>query len=257
MVASAIPPSFHQRSVSLGSRSGSVPRSASVSSGSRGQSVTTFVDASEVTGPSKLSKENKDLLLQYLGIDTELPSLGPPGLRSAYQKYKAITNATPQVMALGNDAEWKAQFEGSPAWIPNIVHFINIFIAKSQFYQIWKPSFSRVQKYQDMRDWLDQHPSRLPTEDLWEIKTSRALGFPDLKKWLNKKDRDGEMNNDDLKGKGKAPESPKRKRKAQESPKGKKKAPAKKNHDRDQPVVQRKHKKSRQETDEDEGEASE
>jgi len=108
-----------------------------------------------------------------------------------------------------------------------------------------------------MQGWLDQHPSRLPTEDLWEIKTSHALGFPDLKKWLDKKDQDGEMKNDDLKGKGKAPESPKRKRKAPESPKGKKKAPAKKNHDRDQPVVQRKHKKSRQETDEDEGEASE
>jgi len=77
-----------------------------------------------------------------LGIDTELPSLGPPGLCSAYQKFKAITNATPQVMALGKNAEWKAQFSDTHAWIPTIFHFIDIFFAKSQFYQIWKPLFS-------------------------------------------------------------------------------------------------------------------
>ncbi|KIM38573.1 hypothetical protein M413DRAFT_30115, partial [Hebeloma cylindrosporum] len=97
IVASAIPPSFHQRSVSLGSRSESVPRSLSVSSeSSRGPSLAPSLDTSEGTGPSKLSKENKDHLLEYLGIDTELPSLGPSGLRSAYQKFKAITDATPK-----------------------------------------------------------------------------------------------------------------------------------------------------------------
>jgi hypothetical protein len=66
-------------------------------------------DLSEhIGGPSKLSKEVKDLLLEYLGVDTDLPSLGPPGLCSAYQKFKAITNATPKVMGLARDAEWKA-----------------------------------------------------------------------------------------------------------------------------------------------------
>ena len=53
MVASAIPPSFHQHSVSLGSRSGSVPHSLSVASESRGQSLASSVSTSDVTGPSK------------------------------------------------------------------------------------------------------------------------------------------------------------------------------------------------------------
>ena len=46
----------------------------------------------------------------FLMADTDLPSLGPSGLCSAYQKFKAITNTTPKVMGLSKDAEWKAQF---------------------------------------------------------------------------------------------------------------------------------------------------
>jgi len=141
MVASAIPPSFHQRSVSLGSRSGSVPRSLSVLSESRGQSLASSVSTSEATGPSKLSNANKALLLEYLGIDRELASLDKSGLQSAYQKFKAITNAMPKVMGLSKDAEWKSQFDDGAVWVPNIVIFINIFIAKTQFYQVWKPTF--------------------------------------------------------------------------------------------------------------------
>ena len=84
IVASAIPPSFLQRP-SLGSRSGSVPHSSSAASGPSNASS----DLSEaIGGPSKLSKEHKDMLLEYLGIDINLPSLGPQGLCSAYQKFR-------------------------------------------------------------------------------------------------------------------------------------------------------------------------
>ena len=37
------------------------------------------------------------------------------------------------------------------------------------------------------------------------------MGFPDLKKWLEKKDREAEVKKHDWKGKRKAPDSPKRK----------------------------------------------
>ena len=171
MVASAIPPSFHQRSVSLGSRSGSVPCSLSVSD-SRGQSRASSVSTSEVTGPSKLSSANKSLLLEYLGIDRELASLDKTGLQSAYQKFKAIINATPTVMGLSKDAEWKSQFDDGAAWIPNIVEFIHIFIAQTQFYQVWKPTFLRAEEYPDMRDWLNKEEDCLATEDLWELRGS-------------------------------------------------------------------------------------
>ena len=136
MVASAIPPSFHQRSVSLGSCSVSVPRSLSVPSESHGQSPASSVSSSDPNGPSKLSKASKDRLLEYLGLDIGLSSLEQAGLHSAYQKYKAIIEATPKVMGLAKDAEWKSQFEDGAVWIPNFVTFINIFVAKSQFYQL-------------------------------------------------------------------------------------------------------------------------
>lgn len=228
MVASAIPPSFHQRSVSLGSRSGSVPRSLSVPSDSRGHSRASSVSTSEVTGLSRLSNANKALLLEYLGIDRDLASLDKPGLQSAYQKFTAIIKATPKVTSLSKDAEWKSQFDDGAVWVPNIVDFIHIFIAKTQFYQVWKPTFLRAEEYPDMRDWLNEEEDCLSTEDLWELRGSRVPSFPDLKNWLDKKDREGELKKrGDLKGKRKAPDSPK------------------KNRDKDQPVVKRKHKKLR------------
>jgi hypothetical protein len=187
-----------------------------------------------IGGPSKLSKEDRDLLLEYLGIDIDLPSLGPAGLRSAYQKFKAITNASPKVMGIAKDAEWKAQFDDAHPWIPTIVHFIDIFVAKSQFYQIWKPLFLRAQEYPIMKDWLNQHKDRLSTKELWN-EDSRTLTFADLKKWLEEKDREVDIKKQDVKGKGKAPQSP---------PKLKKK----KNDERDRAVVKRKHKKSKTST---------
>ena len=168
--------------------------------------------------------------MEYLGIDTDLPSLGPPGLRTAYQKFKAITNTNSQVIGLGRDSKWKAQFGDERPWIPTIVNFIDIFVAKSQFYQFWRPLFLEAQEYPDMKDWLNTHPDRLSTKELWKgIDVKQAITFPDLKKWLVEKDREVEMKKHNLKGKKKAPSSP---------PKLKKK-----NADRDQAVVQRKHKK--------------
>ena len=191
-----------------------------------------MTDVSEhIGGPSKLSKESKNLLLEYLGIDTDLPSLGPPGLCTAYQKYKVITNATPTVMGLAKDAEWKAQFSDSHPWVPTIVNLIDIFVAKSQFYQFWKPTFSRAQEYPDMKDWLNQHKDCLPTKELWNMDANRTLTFADLKKWLEEKEREGDIKQN-LKGKRKA---------LQSSPKSKKK----KHDERDRTVVQRKHKKSK------------
>jgi hypothetical protein len=69
-------------------------------SGSRSSSVSTAVvslsaDSPEaVGGPCKLSKEDKDLLLEYLGIDCELPSLGPAGLAilSTLTEYPDLLN---------------------------------------------------------------------------------------------------------------------------------------------------------------------
>ena len=84
-------------------------------------------------------------------------------------------------------------------WLPTIVHFIDIFVAKSQFYQIWKPMFSRAQEYPDMKDWLNQHKDRLSTKELWN-EDNRTLTFADLKKWLEEKDREVDIKKQDGKG---------------------------------------------------------
>jgi hypothetical protein len=128
------------------------------------------------------------------------------------------------------DAEWKAQFNETCPWLPTIVNFIDIFGAKSQIYQIWKPTFLRAQEYPVMKDWLNQHKDRLSTNDLWSVEAQHTLTFADLKKWLEEKDREADIKQD-VKGKRKAPQS---------SPKLKKK----KHDDRDR-GVQRKHKKSK------------
>jgi len=219
----------------------------SVTSGSRVSSASSLAgDSEDAAGPSKLSKADKDLLLEYLGIDTDLPSLGPPGLRTAYQKFKAITNANTQVLNLGRDSEWKAQFGDEHPWIPTIVNFIDIFVAKSQFY-LWRPLFLEAQNYPDMKDWLNTHPDRLSTKELWKsVEVKQPITFRDLKKWLAEKDREAEMkqHDHDVKGKKKASASP---------PKLKKK----KNDDRDRAVVQRKHKKPKATRDREEEEGSE
>ena len=79
-------------------------------SDSHGQSLASCGGTSKVTGPSRLSSANKSLLLEYLGIDRKLASLDKAWLQPAYQKFKAIINATSTVMGLSKDAEWKMQF---------------------------------------------------------------------------------------------------------------------------------------------------
>ncbi|KAF8974786.1 hypothetical protein BDZ97DRAFT_1911938 [Flammula alnicola] len=138
LAASAIPPSFHsRRSSSLGAHSwaASVPQSSSAVSGSRASSVvSTDQFGSSGGGPLKLSRAKKDFILMFLGIDTELPYLEPPGLSSAFRKWKAIESAIDQIINLRKNQEWKALVEEDP-WYIIIPDFINIFVSKSQFYQ--------------------------------------------------------------------------------------------------------------------------
>ena len=155
------------------------------------------------------------MLLEDLGIDIDLPSLGPPGLHSAYQKFKVITNATPKVIEIAKDAEWKAQFGETHPWLPTIVHFIDIFVAKSQFYQFWKPLFTRAQEFPVMKDWLNQHKDWLSTKELWN-EDSRTITFADLKKWLEEKDWELDIKKQDGKGKKKAAQSPPKLKKMRE-----------------------------------------
>jgi len=169
LVASAIPPSFHTQSLS-GSGSASASHSVSVVSvpawspsvsvpawspsvsGSRSPSVASSATVA-VGGPAykKFSKEDVDNLLQYLGIDIQLP-LASSCLQGCYKKHCAIVNATDKLLKLGRDTEWLGLEEKQ--WVPPLRDFIEIFIAKTQYYQTWKKAFDDAVRFPAMQDWL-------------------------------------------------------------------------------------------------------
>ena len=64
-------------------------------------------------------------------------------------------------MNLGRDSNWKAQFGDECSWISTIINFIDIFVAKSQFYLFWMPLFMEAQEYPAMKDWLNTQPDQL------------------------------------------------------------------------------------------------
>jgi len=196
-VASAIPPSF------LSHRSSSLSKSHSRSS--RSPSVSSTVHAASVhhsniiagqssgqtsTGPSNLSTIQKEALLTFLGIDIELQHTGP-SLRDYYTKYKALVNSNNTMQTLRANKEWPTHLEeqGVDFWIPLFVDLVNVFKAKSQYYSIWRPVFSRVQRHPQMKSWLNNDSDCESDSEIWNItKEPDFYTFRDLTEWLNKRD---------------------------------------------------------------------
>ena len=149
-------------------------------------------DPASVDGPSPLSTLYKDALLTFLKIPTNLPSLGPASLRTAYAKFTVLTNAKTPMKGLRTSKDWVEHLDDQgvePGWVPIYVDFTNIFIAKSQFYSGWKDPFLHAAAYLEMKAWLLDDPNCLSDEDLWlENKKTDEYNFVDLVNWLNKKD---------------------------------------------------------------------
>ena len=142
-------------------------------------------------GPSSLSTNHKEALLTFLGIPTELPSQDSASLRTLYAKFKVLNNSSKQMGNLRSNQEWTDHLEqlGVEYWVPIFVDLLNIFIAKSQFYASWKPSFKKAQNYPEMVAWLDDDSDRESDSELWsETKDHDDYSLGDLKDWLGKKD---------------------------------------------------------------------
>jgi hypothetical protein len=91
-------------------------------------------------------------------------------------------------MQLGRDVEWQALTDPNP-WAVSLKEFIDIFIAKSQYYGTWKPVFDKAEKIPIMRDWLALEEDRKSDRAVWgEVKSSYS--FEDLKAWIQKKERE-------------------------------------------------------------------
>ncbi|KIJ89599.1 hypothetical protein K443DRAFT_15955 [Laccaria amethystina LaAM-08-1] len=81
------------------------------------------------------------------------------------------------------------QEHGVEHWIPVFVDLVNVFIAKSQFYSSWKGSFSRAQKYPQMKSWLDADSDAESDSEVWaETKDPDYYTLADLAEWLKRKD---------------------------------------------------------------------
>ena len=192
VVASAIPPSFHSHQSSYshsGSRSVSATSRSSSGSGSLLPSLPVISAGSSGSsgGPTNLSRADQDGLLGFLDIDLELPYLGPSGLHSMYPKFKEIARVTDHklIEGLHNNAKWRSYLEenGLHNWQPTLMDFIHIFVAKSQFYDNWKPAFREAKQFPILIDWLDQRPGCLTNKEmLGDDKDTYSLS--DMNKWM-------------------------------------------------------------------------
>jgi hypothetical protein len=154
-----------------------------------------FTLASSVTvaagGPAynKFSKEHIDSLLQYLGIDVQLP-LGSSCLQGCYQKHCAIINATDKVLKLGQDAEWLALEQKQR--VPHLKDFIEIFVAKTQYYGTWKKAFDDAIRFPAIQDWLAREDDRKSDRAVWGEEKG-SYSFEDLKEYVQEKKREREL----------------------------------------------------------------
>jgi len=126
-----------------------------------------------------------------LGIPTDLQHLGPPSLRTAYIKFKAIIKATKAMHGLRTNKAWADHLEDFDMeyWIPIFTDLVNIFIAKSQFYSTWKATFMPAQSYHQMKAWLEENSDCESDSEVWgDTKNADDYSFADLASWLNRKD---------------------------------------------------------------------
>ncbi|KAF8962231.1 hypothetical protein BDZ97DRAFT_1623880, partial [Flammula alnicola] len=131
-------------------------------------------------------------LLTFLEIDTALPYLGFPAvsvLRACFAKYKELDRVAETMEKLRNNDQWRRHIDqaGLEYWQPTFVDLVNIFVAKSQFYSVWKKHFKCAQKYLDMVEWLNDDPNGLSNEDLWG-EEALSFSFTDLSRWLDRKE---------------------------------------------------------------------
>lgn len=131
-------------------------------------------------------------------------------LQLIWLKYRALVEAKEGVGRLRQDPDWKdhlveAGFKpGESDWIPHYAEMVNIFIAKTVFYDTWSPPFNRLlngskkheqtgeapeetssHKYIEMIKWLNGDCTVPPPENLWGEKES-SVTLDGLTSWLNK-----------------------------------------------------------------------
>jgi hypothetical protein len=68
-------------------------------------------------------------------------------------------------LKLGQDAEWLALEQKQ--WVPHLKDFIEIFVAKTQYYGTWKKAFDDAIRFPAMQDWLVREDDRKSDRAVW------------------------------------------------------------------------------------------
>lgn len=94
---------------------------------------------------------------------------------------------------LAKDQDWIALC-GDHFWCPTVLDFINIFVAKSQYYRTWKGTFEQAGNYPIMKDWLAGEKDRKSDKSVWGFTKSGGLySLEDLKTWIQQQKRKDEL----------------------------------------------------------------
>lgn len=130
-------------------------------------------------------------LLHILKIPVNLTrSTTAKSLSEQFLCYLAVTDALNEMRKV---KQW-------PERPPTEKQVTELFIGKSQWSNVWRPTFSRVsQHFPEMVKWLKGEADDKTTEELWGIEVKFTLKM--LKEWM---DRGGKP----LKGKAKVVEEP-------------------------------------------------
>jgi hypothetical protein len=93
-------------------------------------------------------------------------------------------------LKLGRDTEWLALEEKQ--WVPPLRDFIEIFVAKTQYYGTWKKAFDDAVRFPAMQDWLAMEDDRKSDRVVWGEEKG-SYSFEDLKEYIQKKKREREL----------------------------------------------------------------
>jgi hypothetical protein len=131
---------------------------------------------------AKPTDEYRSELVEILGIPRYLlrDKKQDMGLQMHYKRYKACLQALSTAESISSAGDWAIRK-------PSDTEIIELFIGKTMWHSHLKKLFSRVPKYPEMAQWLDEDEDALPDMEVWGEEKSTFV-FKDLQRWLEDKE---------------------------------------------------------------------
>ena len=129
----------------------------------------------EPQSSASASDSFKSQIIHLLDIPVQLTGSGEAPLPLAYQKYLAYLNACSAFDEMVSKGLWTIKR-------PTRTDLVEVFASKSYFHSHYRPNFSKVADYPEMKAWLEGDPESVDV-DVWGVKKTN-YSFIDLKEWL-------------------------------------------------------------------------